>query len=380
MVERVDIMIPVFRPNIEEDDIDGVVSVLRSGWLGLGPKTSTFETEFSKYIGTQFTVGLNSCTASLDLALKILGITEGDEVIVPTMTFVSTSHVVLYSGAKVVFADVDPVTLNVDVNDIAGKINDRTKVIIPVHYSGRPIDMDGLQSCINNRHIFIIEDAAHASGSVYKNQKCGSMGTFGCFSFHAVKPMAAGDGGALTMNDKFDYAKANHLRWMGIDKSTWDRTGKSTYSWDYSVDEVGYKYHMNDISASLALTQLTKLDRGIEIRRELVLYYRELLADVTEVTMPPMDEYPLKSAWHLLCVQCDKRNELVNYLKNSGIATGVHYKPAHLFNCYGEQPSLPNAEKAYLRILTLPLFTKLSHDIIKNIVDLIKSFYANSKS
>ncbi len=187
-------MIQVFKPSMTQEEIDAVAEVLRSGWIGLGPKTAEFEEKFAAFVGTTYAVAVNSCTAALNLALKLLDVNHGHEVIVPTMTFVSTAHCVAYRLAMPIFADVDPHTLAIDLEDVRRKITSRTRAIIPVHYSGRPIDLDALKEIAGE--IPIIEDCAHATGARYKGRSVGSIGDIGCFSFHAVKNLAMGDGGA----------------------------------------------------------------------------------------------------------------------------------------------------------------------------------------
>ena len=242
-----------------QEEIDAVAEVLRSGWIGLGPKTAEFEKKFAEFVGTTYAVAVNSCTAALDLALKLLDVNHGHEVIVPTMTFVSTAHCVAYRLAMPVFADVDPHTLSLDLEDVRRKITSRTRAIIPVHYSGRPIDLDALKEIAGG--IPIIEDCAHATGARYKGRSVGSIGDIGCFSFHAVKNLAMGDGGALTLNNEPWMQRSKRLRWLGIDKGTWDRTATDkSYWWQYFVDEIGLKCHLNDIAAAIGLVQLRRLE------------------------------------------------------------------------------------------------------------------------
>ena len=251
-------MIQVFKPSMTQEEIDAVAEVLRSGWIGLGPKTAEFEKKFAEFVGTTYAVAVNSCTAALDLALKLLDVNHGHEVIVPTMTFVSTAHCVAYRLAMPVFADVDPHTLSMDLDDVRRKITSRTRAIIPVHYSGRPIDLDALKEIAGE--IPIIEDCAHATGARYKGRSVGSIGDIGCFSFHAVKNLAMGDGGALTLNSEPWMQRSKRLRWLGIDKGTWDRTATDkSYWWQYFVDEIGLKCHLNDIAAAIGLVQLRRL-------------------------------------------------------------------------------------------------------------------------
>jgi perosamine synthetase len=269
--------------------------------------------------------------------------------------------------------DVDSNTLNIDLDDVARKITPRTKAIIPVHYGGRPVDVDRLRDIAGA--IPIIEDAAHACGSEYKGHKCGSLGDLACFSFQAVKNLATGDGGALALNDKAMTDRAKRLRWLGIDKGTWDRTeGNHAYLWDYSVNEIGFKSHMNDISAAIGLVQLRKLAKMNERRREIVQRYNAELSDLPWIQLPPQDTPDSKSSWHIYHIQVDCRDDLNAFLGQQGIGTGVHYRPIHTYKCYGNQAPLPNAEKAFSRVLSLPMHPGLTDDDIDYIVDQFHSF------
>lgn len=369
-------MIQVFKPYYDEQEIEAVAEVIRSGWVGLGPKTAQFEKEFAEFCGVKYCVGLNSCTAALDMALRLLGINHGHEVIVPTMTFVSTAHCVVYNLATPIFADIDADTLNIDIEDVARKISPRTKAIIPVHYGGRPVDMDKLKEVAG--HIPIIEDCAHASGARYKGNPVGGLGEIGCFSFHAVKNLAMGEGGAITLNNEAMAQRAKRNRWLGIDKGTWDRTKLDrSYWWEYDVDEIGLKSHLNDISAAIGLVQLKKLEKANLRRRQIVDMYREGLKELSQVKMPPEDGGDFISSWHLCEIKVENRNNLSVFLKDKGINTGVHYKPVHLYRCYGNRPSLPVAEKVFLQMVTPPLYPDLSDDDVSFIIDTIKTFYRN---
>lgn len=369
-------LIQVFKPCMGQEECDAVAEVLKSGWIGLGPKTAEFEQKFAEFIVVKYAVGVNSCTAALDLALKLLGVRHGDEVIVPTITFVSTAHVVAYNLATPIFADVNEKTLALDLEDVKRKITIRTKAIIPVHYSGRPCDMDALREIAGSK-IAIIEDAAHACGAEYKIKKCGSLGDIGCFSFHAVKNLAMGDGGALTLNDKKMYERARRLRWLGIDKGTWDRTKvDKSYWWEYFVDEIGLKCHMNDIQAAIGLVQLKKLASMNARRREIARMYTGAFRDIKWIETPPEDTEDYKSSWHIYCIKVNSidRNDLSAYLEKNGIGTGVHYKPIHMYPCYGNKPHLPVAEKVSKKILSLPMHPGLSDADIKRITEMIRSF------
>jgi len=367
-------MINVFKPAMGEEEVEAVTAVLRSGWIGLGPRTAEFEQKFATFCGAKYAVGVNSATAALDLAMKLLHITHGDEVIVPTMTFVSTAHVVAYNLATPIFTDVEPRTMNIDLEDVKRKISSRTKAIIAVHYSGRPVNMDELKLIVG--HVPIVEDCAHATGSKYKGKPVGGLGSMGCFSFHAVKNLAMGDGGALTLNSQEMCQRAKRLRWLGIDKGTWDRTElDKSYWWEYSVDEIGLKCHMNDIMASIGLAQLKKLPELNGRRREIVSRYFDGLSDIPQIETPLDDDNDYKSAWHIYHIKCERRDDLSVFLNDRGIATGVHYKPIHTYRCYGNRPTLKVAEQLQHRILTLPLYPSMTDEEVDLVIRSIREFY-----
>lgn len=367
-------MIQVFKPCMDQEEIDAVAEVLRSGWIGLGPKTAEFEKRFAEYVGAKYASGLNSCTAALDLAMKLLDVNHGHEVIVPTMTFVSTAHVVAYNLATPVFADVDPTTLSIDLEDVRRKITSRTRAIIPVHYSGRPADLDALREVAGS--IPIIEDCAHAAGARYKGRHVGSIAEMGCFSFHAVKNLAMGDGGALTTNNEEWLLRCKRLRWLGIDKGTWDRTGADkSYWWQYLVDEVGLKCHMNDIMAAIGLVQLRKLDRLNARRREIAGRYTEAFSQYDYLETPPSDDAHYQSSWHIYCLKGPNRDDLCSYLQEQGIATGVHYTPIHTYSCYGNRATLPKAEAVFKRIFSLPMYPDMTEADVQRVIESITAYY-----
>ena len=373
-MEKKDRMIQLFKPSYDEREIEAVAEVLRTGWTGLGPKTALFENAFAEFCSTKYCVGLSNGTAALQMALKLLDIGPGDEVIVPAITFVATAHCVLNSGAVPVFSDICPITHNIDPAHAGQLVNGRTKAIIAVHLAGYPVDMDVLNSIAKN--LPLIEDCAHASGTIYKGKPAGSMGVAGCFSFHAVKNLSMGEGGAL-VTDRDDFnRRARRLRWLGIDRETWDRTNiDHSYWWEYQVDEAGTNCHMDDIHAAIGLVQLQKLEAANNRRREIAKKYCAGLEDIQEVSLPPMETDDLRSSWHMYRIEAEKRDELNLFLEKRGIFTGVHYKPLHLYSCYGTQPSLPVAEQVFTRILTLPMHTELTDDDVSEVIDSVRSFY-----
>lgn len=379
-------LIPVFRPNYGKEEIAAVNAVLMSGWIGLGPKTEEFEKRFAVYTKAPYAIAVNSATAALHLSLLAANIGKGDEVIVPSLTFISTAHVVQYVGATPVFADITPDTLCISPDDIEKKITKRTRAIIPVHYGGHPCEMDRLQKIANAHKLVIIEDAAHACGSSYHKKKIGSISSFTCFSFHAVKNLATGDGGMITVKDKSTAQRLRRLRWMGINKDTWDRlevisedesSAYRVYGWHYEVDELGYKCHMNDINAALGLVQLRKLDESNKKRRALAKRYTQMLQKLPEIKCPIVKPDVI-SAQHNYVIQCKNRDKLHLFLRERNISSGVHYMPIHLQPYYKKlfpDVSLPVVETVWKLLLTLPLYPDLREKEQDYIINCIKEFY-----
>lgn len=367
--------IPVFKPNYDNRELDALKGPFKSGWLGLGPKTKLFEEEFARYIGVKYAVAVNSCTAALHLALDVLKVT-GRQVISTPMTFVSTNHAILYNGAEPVFADIYADTLNIDVEEIAKKITKKTKAIMTVHYGGHACDMDPILKLARKFNLYVVEDVAHGCGGEYKGRKLGSIGAMGCFSFHAVKNLAIGDGGMVTTNDKRAYEELKKLRWLGITKDTWSREGKyQKYSWYYDVDELGFKCHMNDISASLGLVQLKKLEGANEKRRKIFKQYNEAFKDVPEIETPVWKSYA-KSACHNYVIKAIDRDGLNAFLSENGVSSSVHYYPNHLYKMYsGFYTRLPVTETVWKKLLTLPLYPDLTDSQLRKVIGTVKKFY-----
>jgi perosamine synthetase len=379
-------LIQVFKPSLGEEELEGLREIFESGWIGLGPKTAEFERRFADYVGARYAVGLNSATAALHLSLAAFRVGPGDEVLIPPLTFVSTVHAVLYVGATPVFVDICPDTLCMDPDDVVRKLTSRSRVLLPVHYGGHPAQLDRLQGIARQRGLILVEDAAHACGSEYKGRKIGSIGDATCFSFHAVKNLATGDGGMVT-TDRLDiYRSLLRLRWVGIDKSTWDRTEVAmmemqtgtrryaSYGWYYEVLELGWKCHMNDIAAVIGLAQLAKLEAANARRREIVDQYTSAFSDVDWIQTPVIKSYA-ESAHHNYVIQTPYRDELHLYLRGKGIATGVHYMPVHLHPYYRTRvkATVPVAEDTWTRLLTLPLYPSLTDDQVEYVIESILS-------
>jgi len=376
-------MIQVFCPSITDREIEAVADVMRSGWLGLGPKTAEFEAKFAEYVGAKYAIGVNSGTAALHLALLVLGIRPGDEVLVPTITFASTALAVVYCGATPVFVDVWPGDICIDTKDAERKITDKTWGIIPVHYSGTVCNMDAVWHLAENHSLAVVEDAAHACGSTFYGEKVGGLKDTNatCFSFHAVKNLTCGEGGMITCNSQSMDTCLRRLRWCGIDKGTWNRTGTakdSNYSWYYEIADLGFKAHTNDIAAAIGIVQLDRLPELNARRREIAQLYTAGLSDCTWLDLP--HDYPgCVSSCHayVIKVKNDGRDRLNQHLKECGIATGVHYIPLHVqpyFKQLVDTPYLPVAETVWRTLLTLPSYPDLSNGEIDYIIYSIKEF------
>jgi perosamine synthetase len=320
---------------------------------------------------------MNSATAALQLAMHAMEI-RGGEVITTPMTFISTNHAILYNNAVPIFCDIEPDTLNIDAMKIETLVTKKTKAIVVVHYGGYAVDMDTVLQVARKYNLKVIEDAAHACGGEYKGKKLGSLGDIGCFSFHAVKNLACGEGGMVTTNENKIDAQLRRLRWMGITKDTYSRDADphKGYSWFYDVAELGFKCHMNDIPAAIGIVQLRKLEGANARRAELVARYNMHLSGVGDIELPVAKSYMTKPAYHNYVIKTSKRDPLNEYLKERGISTGVHYYPNHLYEMYKPfYRNLPVTETVWKKLLTLPLFPDLTNDQQDLIIHEIKIFF-----
>lgn len=371
-------ILPFHRPLIEEEEIRGVLDVLRSGWLSTGPRVKEFEAAFAKYTGASRAVAFNSCTAALHLALAAIGITEGDEVIVPTMTFASSGEVVLYSKARPVLVDCQKGTFHVDPEQIASAITPSTRAIIPVHYAGYPCDMDAILSIAREHGLKVIEDAAHALPSRYKDRMVGTLGDITCFSFYATKTLTTGEGGMATTENPELAERMRILSLHGISKDAWKRyTAEGT--WFYDILETGYKYNMTDLQAAIGLAQLAKCDAMCERRAAIAKRYSEALGPLEVYAVPSTPEHK-QHAWHLYVLQVNSaalridRNRVIDELKKRGIGTSVHFIPLHLHSLYQQQlgyrtGQFPNAEERFAGAISLPIYPGLTEQDTDRVIE-----------
>ncbi len=381
--------IPFHVPLIEQEEIDEVVDTLKSGWLTSGPKTKRFETDFANYVGAKNAIAVNSCTAALHLALNAVGIKPGDEVIVPTFTFAATAEVVLYFGAKPVLVDCSRDTFNIDPKEIVKKITKKTKAIIPVHVGGNPCLMDEILDIAKKYKLKIVEDAAHALPAKYKSRMIGTIGDITAFSFYATKNITTGEGGMITTgNDKYA-EKMEIMRLHGISRDAWKRYAKAG-SWYYEILKPGYKYNLTDIQSSVGIHQLKKCDRLYRIRKRYAQMYTDGFKNTPEVFLP-FQEQNTQHAWHLYIIKLDlrklkiNRDEFIEALKVKNIGVSVHFIPLHLHpyyrDTYGYKPGdFPNAKYLYERIISLPLYPKMTEEEIKYVISAVKSIIKENRS
>lgn len=369
-------MIQVFKPSYNEEELEALREPFKTGWIGLGPKTREFEDKFAGYIGVKHAIGLNSCSAALHLALKVLNIEKG-EVITTPMTFVSTNHAILYNNCRPVFADIEKDTLNINPDEIKKLVSTKTKAIVVVHYGGHSCDMDPILEIAGKKGLYVIEDVAHGCGGEYKGKKLGSIGDIGCFSFHAVKNLACGDGGMMTTSKTEYNSLLRELRWLGINKDTWSRSEiDKKYSWFYTVKEIGFKYHMNDIIACIGLVQMKKLEAANRRRRQIVQKYNAEFSKLGWLDAPVEKSYT-KSALHnyVVKVKAAKRDRFIEWLAGKGVSTSVHYFPNHLYDIYKPfYRKLRVAESVWKKIVTLPLYPDMTENDIETVIDSVKSF------
>jgi len=375
--------LPFSTPTLDDEEINEVVDSLRSGWITTGPKVKRFEEAFRAYVGAPFAVPLSSATAGLHLTLLALKIMDGDEIITTPMTFASTVNMILLCGGKPVLIDIEPGTLNIDATKLREKINSRTRAIIPVHFAGQSCDMDAIFALAKEFNLTVIEDAAHAAGTEYKGQRIGSLDSISIFSFHPNKNITTGEGGMVCTPDESLAEEVSLLKFHGMNREAWKRFAPSGTP-NYDIVLPGFKYNMMDIQAALGIHQLPKLDDFINRRKEIAEFYNQAFSDVSELALPSLAPYEQRHAWHLYTplVRIEKlsidRDQFMIELKKHNIGTGLHYKAIHHHAWYQEnlpQPAgtLPHADYASDRILSLPLFPKMTLEDALDVVTATKA-------
>lgn len=363
--------IPYGKQLIDEKDIQAVIEVLQSDYLTTGPKVAEFEKKVADYVGAKYAVAVSNGTAALHIACLAAGIQEGDEVITSPITFAASSNCVLYCGGTPIFADIDEKTYNIDPEQIEMEITDKTKAIIPVHYTGQPCDMDAISAIAKKHNLIVIEDAAHALGSSYKDKKIGSISDMTCFSFHPVKPITTGEGGMVVTNDENLYKRLLLFRSHGITRDE-DMMTENQGDWYYQQLELGYNYRITDISCALGSSQLDKLDDFIGRRREIANRYNQAFVDISGIITPYQLE-GVNSGWHLYMIQVKHRKEIFDKLRIAGIGVNVHYIPVYKHPYYQtngyKDCCCKNAEAFYEGAISLPIFPALKEEQQQYVID-----------
>ncbi len=366
--------------DLDEEEINAVVEVLKSKWISMGPVTQRFEKEFSNYLGVKHAFGVSSGTAALHLALRALDIKRGDEVIVPSLTFVATANAVLYCNAKPVFADITSLDdLNVSPDEIQEKITDKTKAIIVVHYAGYPCDMRAIMEIAEDYGLRVIEDSAHAIGAEYMGKKCGTIGDVGCFSFFANKNLVTGEGGMVVTDDDRIAERIRILRSHGMTSLTWDRYRGHAYTYD--VVDLGYNYRLNEISSAMGIVQLKKLDRNNRKREKVFSEYKKRLRGIEGLSIP-FKRFRGKPSYHIFPIILSEeidRIEFMQRLREEGIQTSIHYPPVHLFTYYRREfgfreGMLPKTEYVGRHEVTLPLHPLMTRRDVELVCEAIERF------
>jgi UDP-4-amino-4,6-dideoxy-N-acetyl-beta-L-altrosamine transaminase len=371
---------------IDDQDIEAVTETLKSDYLTTGPKIKEFEDKFADYVDAKYAVAITNGTAALHAATYAAGIKKGDEVITTPITFAATANSVLYQDAIPVFADIDPKTYNIEPVSIKENITDKTKAIIPVHYTGQPCEMDKIKEIATKNDLIIIEDGAHAVGATYKDKKIGSIGDMTTFSFHPVKNMTTGEGGMITTDSKELYDKLMKFRTHGITKNESEYINSSDGPWYHEQQELGYNYRITDIQAALGITQLEKLDEFLARRREIVNKYNQEFKEIEGLIIPKQLENT-NSAWHIYVLQLElekltgDRKEIFKALREKNLGVNVHYIPVYFHPYYQslgyEKGICPKAESLYERIITIPLYPKMTNQQVDEVIKRIKSTINN---
>lgn len=360
--------IPLFKLNFDNEEEKAVIRTLKSRWISAGPNVNELEKKFAKLIGTEYSLATSNCTASLHMAMLTAGIKDGDEVLCPSLTFAATINAIRYTRAIPVFCDISSENdLTISPEDVERKITKKSKAIIVMHYAGFPCEMGKIMKISRKYKLKVIEDACHAPLSEYKGRKLGTFGISSCYSFFSNKNISTGEGGMYCTNSLKSFANAKLLRSHGMTTASYERSNKSSMTYD--VLEIGYNYRMDDIRASIALVQLTKLKKDILKREKIRKLYIKYLKDIKGISIP-FRWFNGKSSNYIFSILVNNRDDIRNYLSSKGIQTSIHYPPVHQFKIYRKYyKKLPLTDKVTSKLMTLPMYASLTEDEIKYIAN-----------
>ncbi len=377
--------IPYSRQDIREEDIEAVVSVLRSDFLTGGTQLDFFESTVARYVGAKHAIAFSSGTAALHAAVAAAGVGAGDEGITSPNTFCATANSLLYQGARPVFADIRSDSLTLDVDAVAAAITDKTKVILPVDYAGHPADLDELMALAQKQGLIVIEDACHAIGATYRNRRVGSVSHMSIFSFHPVKHIAAGEGGMVTTNDDDLAEKCRRFRDHGVNRNT---PQMAEEPWHYAMESLGHNFRLDEMSCALGASQMQRVEENLSARRHWAKKYAEALGDLEGLVLP-FESSDVEHAWHLYPIRIDakksqlERQSVFKALRDRNIRVQVHYIPVHMHPYYQELGwrvgQFPIAEEVYQQTLSLPMFHALTPGQWEHVVNELKEIWSQRK-
>jgi dTDP-4-amino-4,6-dideoxygalactose transaminase len=367
-------MIPVARPAVSARELSRVAEVFESRWLGQGAVTAEFEQAISERVGGRPFQAVNTGTTAMHLALAAIGIGPGDEVVLPSLTFVATAQAVLLTGARPVLCDVDPATLNVDVECLERATTERTRAVMPVHYRGLPVDLDPILAWAAERGIRVVEDAAHAFGGLYADgTPVGAKGDVTCFSFDPIKNITTGEGGGIVFASEEEHDRARKMASLGIDNAAWGRL-QTKRPWAYDVPTAGFRYHMPNFCAAVGLTQLERFDEFRECKQSVLARYQEAFRELPYLEIREM---PVERCFPFLAlVLIEEREPFMAHLRERGVGTGVHYIPTHQFSYFRDAAAGPLDATDFVgdRICSLPLLNDQSDEECEQVLEAVLSF------
>jgi dTDP-4-amino-4,6-dideoxygalactose transaminase len=374
-------VIPVFQPHIGQDTLQAVSDAFDVGWLGMGAATRAFEDGIAAWIGAgdRQVIATNTGTSALHISVVVAGIGPGDEVIVPSFNFVGDHQAISAEGASPVFCDIREDNLGIDVDEASTLISDRTRAIMPLHFAGVPCDVGRVYELAEAHDLRVIEDATHAFGTMHDGKKIGASGDITCFSFDPVKVITSIDGGAVVLRSGKEAERAKHLRLLGIDKDT-ELRYQNKRAWDYDVVSKGFRYHLTSINASIGLSQLARADEFIAARQGYCGMYNELLSDISEISTPETDFEGISPFIYTIRVRDGRREALIGHLRANGVATGIHFMPAHSYSYYRgcRRGDMTVTEQVSSQILTLPLHSEMRTETVERICAEVNAFFGVS--
>lgn len=367
-------MISIARPSVGKEELEKIQKVFKTRWLGMGSFVYEFEKMVENYLGVKCAIAVNTGTTAIHLALSSIGIGPGDEVIVPSLTFAGSIQPIINLGAKPVFCEIDPDTLNIDITDAAGRITKRTRAMVVVHYGGLACEMDRILKIAKRNNIRIVEDAAHAFGSSYRGKKIGAFGDFTCFSFDPIKNLTCGDGGCVTTNNARLAKLSRRKRLLGISKDTLERY-KNKRSWFYEVVTEGYRYHMSNVSAAIGIAQFGKFEKFMAKKKAIVREYDNFFKNIPGIGLLKRNYSESSPFNYTIKIPARRRNRFVEYMHKVGISAGINYIPNHIQPFFRKFPAkLPVTEKIWKQIVSLPLYYEMKRSEIDRVKMSVKKF------